>query len=1320
MRPRWPPARRISSLPSGELWSGSPRSAIGPAFRSPLRGRSASSGWPGSGPRTWPLSVPWRATWPRSTRAGSPRWRRSGSPTARRSTRPPRRAALEATRRSRPILLLDLRVTTALEARDSWRARERSSGCLATVPSGDARTLSPPRSSARAPAEELAPSGRGALGALQRNLFRVDPTDAPGLDESVTLTGSPGIAREVRRGSRGPSGAGRGRCALRRDGRPRARAGRVRRSRGGSAPPRRDPGVLRPGARGGRTRRVARSSRSRVRGRAALRTALRRVPVSRPGPDSRAAAAERPPRPGCDDLRSRARRRARGRSRRRRARRLERRRPREGGQRCARAVALGSTPDRCRGDRRARALATPPGRARRGATPPDLAARRRRRSARVALERRRRDLSGPRGVRAPGDRSAGRAPEERPGASGSTSFSVLARADAPRSRSAARSPSPSSSRRRRSLASSSTSCASCWPRALRDLPVPRRGASRGAVFVGTPRAPGGSRSTRSSSARPRGACLPGRSSKDPLLPDALRSGLGESALATQSNARPTSASRSVSPSRAQARVVLSYPRVDVEQARPRVPSFYLLEARRAVEGPARGFAHSPPKRDPRARPLGLAAPDDPDRAIDEAGTISRCSPRSSARTTRRAPELPATCSATNPHLRARLGAAVDAGSARGRRPTVSSIRPTHAAALARHRLEARSYSPTALQNFASLPVQVLSQAVMRLAPAGAGRHRDPRSAHPRGDLPRGAVPDPGRAPRPWPPFPPCLRRSSRVLAIADACLDRVAGQDASASRRRSTASGWTRSQRLRADLRHWLRREAEPAAVDPPFRADLRRPRSRSPLRRSGERSRRGPDRRRPPPARLDRPRRARRGRTPPCDRPQDRPGAHARGRGRRRRDGPAAGPLRARRGGAPQAAGRGRPALLLHGAGGYSERVVPSTTRRAPRPPRSRRSSSWIRSARASSRRRRGADLPGGATTARSADPTRRFASSERTSPPGRSRAAPRSPLKPLADQPARERIATDLETNLVVEAAAGTGKTTELIRRMVALLASGRAQLDRMVAPDLHRRCRRRAQAPPAHRDRAPPHEPVSPRRPSAIFYTHALPHLEQAAGSGRSTLSAPTCCASGRSRRGSTRFFEVAPDEIARDLFGGAFDRWLERQLDDPAKGVRRVLRRSGDRDGGPRVCAPQGRVGPRRAPRHRRTLDPHRVRSQSRDRRPRRRDCASSAATPTAGIRRTTSSDRSRELQAFAADVDRREAVRERDHDGLEVELTRASDREAGAGAATTGTSPTLRRRSSPPGGTRCGRVSSASCAIPVPTSRPASRRSSATSSPRTRA
>jgi ATP-dependent helicase/nuclease subunit A len=56
--------------------------------------------------------------------------------------------------------------------------------------------------------------------------------------------------------------------------------------------------------------------------------------------------------------------------------------------------------------------------------------------------------------------------------------------------------------------------------------------------------------------------------------------------------------------------------------------------------------------------------------------------------------------------------------------------------------------------------------------------------------------------------------------------------------------------------------------------------------------------------------------------------------------------------------------------------------------------------------------------------------------------------PPPTLPDASARRRIAEDLDANLLVEAGAGSGKTTELVRRMVALLASGEATVGEIAA--------------------------------------------------------------------------------------------------------------------------------------------------------------------------------------------------------------------------------------------------------------------------------
>ena len=51
-------------------------------------------------------------------------------------------------------------------------------------------------------------------------------------------------------------------------------------------------------------------------------------------------------------------------------------------------------------------------------------------------------------------------------------------------------------------------------------------------------------------------------------------------------------------------------------------------------------------------------------------------------------------------------------------------------------------------------------------------------------------------------------------------------------------------------------------------------------------------------------------------------------------------------------------------------------------------------------------------------------------------------------ADDAARRVIAEDLGTTMLVEAAAGTGKTTCLVGRMVALVATGAARVENLSA--------------------------------------------------------------------------------------------------------------------------------------------------------------------------------------------------------------------------------------------------------------------------------
>ena len=165
------------------------------------------------------------------------------------------------------------------------------------------------------------------------------------------------------------------------------------------------------------------------------------------------------------------------------------------------------------------------------------------------------------------------------------------------------------------------------------------------------------------------------------------------------------------------------------------------------------------------------------------------------------------------------------------------------------------------------------------------------------------------------------------------------------------------------------------------------------------------------------------------------------------------------------------------------------------------------------------------------------------------------------MNDQAARMRIRDDLHTTLLVEAAAGTGKTTALVGRMVAALAAGRARLDRVVAVtfteaaagELKLRLRtaieRATQDPSLHSE-------------ARDALSLALRQLESA----RIATIHGFCAELLRERPVEAAVdprFTVAPEDGARALFDRAFDRWFERQLGDPGPGVRRVLRRRGGR-------------------------------------------------------------------------------------------------------------------------------------------------------------
>ena len=160
------------------------------------------------------------------------------------------------------------------------------------------------------------------------------------------------------------------------------------------------------------------------------------------------------------------------------------------------------------------------------------------------------------------------------------------------------------------------------------------------------------------------------------------------------------------------------------------------------------------------------------------------------------------------------------------------------------------------------------------------------------------------------------------------------------------------------------------------------------------------------------------------------------------------------------------------------------------------------------------------------------------------------------MKDSSARHTIATALDDTLVVEAAAGTGKTTELVNRIVRILASGRAEVEGIVAVTFTEKAAgelklRLREALDVARSNAAASERDALNR--------ALQSLEEA---HVSTIHG-FCAELLRERPVEARvdpLFSVLTESQAERMFDQAFGAWIQAQLQDPPEGVRRGLRRS----------------------------------------------------------------------------------------------------------------------------------------------------------------
>ena len=271
------------------------------------------------------------------------------------------------------------------------------------------------------------------------------------------------------------------------------------------------------------------------------------------------------------------------------------------------------------------------------------------------------------------------------------------------------------------------------------------------------------------------------------------------------------------------RLVLSYPRLDMDQGRPRVPSFYALELLRAAEGVLPGFAELAERAERTATVrVGWPAPANREDAIDESehdlallDSLLELEPDESVGTARYLLSV-------NPHL----GRALRFRARRWLRGwTVAdglvNPHPAAVAAIRDHALHARSFSPTALQNYAVCPYKFLLHAIHKLAPREVPEPIEELDPLQRGslihevqfellsELQHGGL---------LPVHPSNLDQAGDVLErVLDSVAARYAEELAPAIDRVWGAG----IDSVRADLREWLRRLTEDESGFVPWRFEL-------------------------------------------------------------------------------------------------------------------------------------------------------------------------------------------------------------------------------------------------------------------------------------------------------------------------------------------------------------------------------------------------------------------------------------------------------------------------------------------------------------------
>ena len=201
---------------------------------------------------------------------------------------------------------------------------------------------------------------------------------------------------------------------------------------------------------------------------------------------------------------------------------------------------------------------------------------------------------------------------------------------------------------------------------------------------------------------------------DPLLPDQYRDAIAGASR----RAREDNDLLRVAAACAHSRLVLSYSRIDLVTGRQRVPSFYVFEALRAARGQGVDVREIEREAERGAHTrIGWPAPADPADAIDDAEyDLATLRPAFEGEPGK---GLGAYLTRINPHL-------VRSLRSRGRRwrphwyreDGLIGLDIQEITILEEHRLSARSYSVSAVQQFAVCPYRFALRAIHGLHPAG--------------------------------------------------------------------------------------------------------------------------------------------------------------------------------------------------------------------------------------------------------------------------------------------------------------------------------------------------------------------------------------------------------------------------------------------------------------------------------------------------------------------------------------------------------------------------------------------------------------------------